>query len=134
MSNEYGIAIAARTCNGWNAVLIEDEIVEQDKLNRRSEKNRANRERMEIAAAQKAAQDQAEALARQEALRRKELARKRRALRFLLAELALCAAAGAALGAFSFGLMNLWLSVAVASVCVCATCYRAGKWFGRRQT
>ena len=132
MDTDYGVAIAAKTRGGWNTVLIENEVVEQDRLNRRSEKNREKRERQEMAAAQMAAQDQAIALAHQEAERRKELARKRRALRFLLAELALCAVAGGALGAFFLGLMNLWLSVTVASVCVCTTCYRAGKWFGRR--
>ena len=132
MDTDYGVAIAAKTQGGWNTVLIEDEVVEQTRLNRRAEKNWEKRERMELAAAQKVAQDQAIALAHQEAERRKERAKMRRATRFVFTELALCAVAGGALGAFSLGLMDLWLSVAVASVCVCATCYRAGKWFGRR--
>lgn len=132
MDTDYSVAIAAKTQGGWNTVLIEEEIAEQTRLNHRADKNRAKRERMELAAAQMAAQDQAIALAHQEAERRKERAKMRRATRFVFTELALCAVAGAALGAFFLGLMNLWLPVAVASVCVCATCYRAGKWFGRR--
>lgn len=132
MDTDYGVAIATRTRAGWNTVLIEEEVAEQTRLNHRSDKNRAKREQMEIAAAQKAAQDQVIALAHQEAERRKARAKMRRAVRFIVTELALCAVAGGALGAFFLGLMNLWLSVAVASVCVCATCYRAGKWFGRR--
>lgn len=130
MSNEYGIAIAARTCNGWNAVLIEDEVAEQTRLNCRADKNRAKRERMEIAAAQKAAQDQANALAHQEAERRKERAKMRRAVRFTVTEFALCAVSGGALGAFFLGLMNLWLSVAIASICVCVAFFRLGRWMG----
>ena len=132
MDTDYGVAIAAKTQSGWNTVLIEGEVVEQTRLNRRAEKNREKRERQEMAAAQKTAQAQAIALAHQEAERRKARAKMRRAVRFIVTELALCAVAGGALGAFFLGLMNLWLSVAVASVCVCATCYRAGKWFGRR--
>ena len=90
MNSDYSVAIAARTYNGWNAVLIEDEIVEQDKLNRRSDKNRAKRERMEIAAAQKAAQNQAIALAHQESERRKERAKMRQAVRYSFANNKFC--------------------------------------------
>lgn len=133
MNSDYSVAIAARTCNGWNAVLIEDEVAEQTRLNCRADKNRAKRERMEIAAAQKAAQDQAIALAHQEAERRKERAKMRRAVRFTVTELALCAVAGGALGAFALGLMNLWLSVAISSVCVCAAFFRLGRWIGGRK-
>lgn len=130
MNSDYSVAIAAKTQGGWNTVLIEDEIMEQTWLNHRSDENRVKRARMELAAAQMAAQDQAIALAHQESERRKERAKMRQAVRFTVTELALCAVAGGAMGAFFLGLMNLWLSVAVASVCVCAAFFRLGRRMG----
>lgn len=116
---ENGLAIIEKTDTETRGCFIEEEILELEMLNARSNK------RMAEEAEQREA-DHRRKMAEKEAARRK--AYKIESIKYIILRFAVL---GGVVWAGTAGMIHPYIFIPVALFCLCAACLRIGEWFGR---